>query len=89
MLLSKLLDSGLRRNDDKAIDADRQSVQPESSPLRLLWTRLHGCGAFGELSRAVLERRQEQAAEEPRSRPAKAEIYTPVIPAKAGIQWLI
>ena len=87
--MSKLLDSGFRRNDDKAIDADRQSLQPEASPLGHLWTRLHGCGAFGELSRAVVERRQEQAAEAPRSRPAKAEIYTPVIPAKAGIQWLI
>ena len=36
--------------------------------------RLHGCRAFGELSRAVVERRREQAAEDARSRPAKAGI---------------
>ena len=32
--------------------------------LRHLWTRLQECRAFGELSRAVVERRLERAAEE-------------------------
>ena len=36
---------------------------PDFSPRRHLWTHLQGCKAFGELSRAVVERRQAQAAE--------------------------
>ena len=35
----------------------------------------------------VVERRLEQAAEDPRSRPAKVRSHPAVIPAKAGIQW--
>ena len=36
--------------------------------------RPHGCSAFGELSRAMVERRQEQAAEVARSRLVKVGI---------------
>ena len=54
--------------------------------------RLHGCRAFGELSRAVVERRQEQAAEESSdfdyipTRLPQPQTTALVIPAQAGIQ---
>ena len=55
--------------------------------------RLHGCRAFVELSRAVVERRQEQPAEESSdfhyipTRLPQPQTTALVIPAQAGIQW--
>ena len=66
MDLNKPLDSGLRRNDGRGVIPVPPPFRPPSSfqrKLACMDARLRGCRAFGELSRAVVEPRREQAAE--------------------------
>ena len=89
----RFLDSSLRWNDDGGcgwVCCHPDSPFPclTAAPRPHLWTRLQGCRAFGEISRAVVEQHQKQAAEDARSRPPRPGPPSAVIPAKAGIQWL-